>query len=381
MTDRISRRAALKAVLASSITAFGGCLEDLDESEGWPSFGFDVGNSGYAPEAVGPADEPSVRWEASVGDHRAGPPVVFEGRIYVGSRRGTVASHDQDGRLTALDESGDREWAYDVSAPVDGPITATRDGAYVGSNDGVVYALGPDGSLRWEFDVGSGTSVTATDEYVYATGADDGLVALSADGEEWWHYDPTPDSTVRGTPAYGGDRVFVGGSAVVAVEDGAADWTHGREEYRSGALVFADETLYAGETYVDGTEAEALQDRTVEAIDPSGERRWAVSLPGAGGRAASEDVLVVTTSDAVVGLDLGSGETIWEYECHWPRIPSVAGQVAYVETREGELHAVDVTSGDGLWKLDLGDDVTGRPAIANGTVYVGVERGDLLALN
>jgi outer membrane protein assembly factor BamB len=65
-------------------------------------------------------------------------------------------------------------------------VIATDGTIYFGSHDGILYALHPDGSLKWTFDAAGGpissAPVLAADDTIYFVN-DTALMALSPDGK------------------------------------------------------------------------------------------------------------------------------------------------------------------------------------------------------
>jgi outer membrane protein assembly factor BamB len=114
--------------------------------------------------------------------HVFSTPVLSDGHVYVGG---------QDGFITALAaETGEQQWQYAVQADVDGSGVIGSDGTlFIGADDGRIYAIRSDGSLRWSFvaqrDIRSSLGI-APDGTVYATSFDGNLYSLAASGEVNW---------------------------------------------------------------------------------------------------------------------------------------------------------------------------------------------------
>lgn len=134
------------------------------------------------------APEGEIRWHWPPADiqprakHVFSTPVLSDGHVYVGG---------QDGFITALSaETGEQQWQYAVQADVDGSGVIGPDGAlFIGADDGRIYALRSDGSLRWSFvaqrDIRSSLGI-APDGTVYATSFDGNLYSLSPAGAVNW---------------------------------------------------------------------------------------------------------------------------------------------------------------------------------------------------
>jgi outer membrane protein assembly factor BamB len=163
--------------------------------------------------------EGEIRWHWPSAEQEERPKHVFstpvlsaDGRVYFGG---------QDGFVTALSaETGEQQWQYSVRADVDGSGVIGADGAlFIGADDGRIYSIRSDGSLRWSFvaqrDIRSSLGI-APDGTVYATSFDANLYSLAPSGEVNWvlptggviHSSPVVDA--NGTVFFGSqdDRLY-----------------------------------------------------------------------------------------------------------------------------------------------------------------------------
>ena len=88
------------------------------------------------------------KWSFQTGyDVDSSPAIGSDGTIYVGSR---------DGNLYAINPDGSRKWAFEAGRIQDSSPAIGSDGTiYVGSRDDYLYAINPDGSRKWRFKTGS----------------------------------------------------------------------------------------------------------------------------------------------------------------------------------------------------------------------------------
>src|SRR6185503_17766716 len=131
------------------------------------------------------------------------------------------------------------------------------------SHDRNVYAISPDGKVRWKVETGDrswSTPAIAEDGTVYAGSDDDHLYAITGDGKVAWRLllgdcDPKgfgPESSrcdADGGPTIGPDgTIYLGGDGVHAVwPDGTLRWTFATPEHVATAPALgADGTIYAG---------------------------------------------------------------------------------------------------------------------------------------
>jgi outer membrane protein assembly factor BamB len=100
-----------------------------------------------------------------------------------------------------------------------------------------------------------------------------------------------------------------------------------------------------------------------------------------------QSVFVATTDGRIHAIDLQSGDLLWRYPAaeseatdpedapSFNTAPAFFEGVVYVTSREGSLHAVDAASGEPLCPrpIDLNGTVNIYPSIAEGVVFVGLE--------
>jgi outer membrane protein assembly factor BamB/subtilisin family serine protease len=272
------------------------------------------------------------------GDITSSPAVAADGTVYVGSTDSYVYAVNPDGTLKWNRATGD---SIDMASPAVGP-----DGTvYIGSNDGYLYALNPaNGSRKWRYPattaIGSAPAV-ATDGTVYFHD-DTALYALTATGTKKWSL-ALPLANYS-SPAVARDgTIYVGSTnaACYAVNpDGSLKWkfTTDNDVYTSPAVA-TDGTIYV-----------ATLSGSVYAVSPAGVQRWIWR---------NTDGSSITSSPA-----LGSDGTL------------------YFAGYDQKLHALR-SDGTERWSFRLGDEVrASSPAIAaDGTIYVGCYDGLLYAVN
>ncbi|HUP17098.1 MAG TPA: PQQ-binding-like beta-propeller repeat protein [Acidimicrobiia bacterium] len=100
-----------------------------------------------------------------------------------------------------------------------------------------------------------------------------------------------------------------------------------------------------------------------------------------------QSVFVATTDGHIYAIDLQSGDLLWRYPAaeaaatdleeapSFNTAPAFFEGVVYVTSREGSLHAVDAASGEPLCPrpIDLNGTVNIYPSITEGAVFVGLE--------
>ena len=135
------------------------------------------------------------------------PAIGSDGTVYFGS---------DDGWLYALNPDGTLKWRYLIESELPSSPAIGSDGTvYIGANEHyILYALNPDGTLKWRYDVQEGTiypsPAIASDGTVYVGSNDGSLYALNTDGTLKWRYQ-TKGPIVFSSPAIAPDgTVFIG---------------------------------------------------------------------------------------------------------------------------------------------------------------------------
>jgi outer membrane protein assembly factor BamB/tetratricopeptide (TPR) repeat protein len=283
-----------------------------------------------------------VVWVATTQGAIDGPPTVAllgggEGGttavVYFGNRDGAVLARDVTGGLPAMPDF--RTGGQVVSSPlvVDGV-------AYVGDTAGTLYAIDAvTGQERWSFATGGEIrgSPAFADGVLYVASMDGKLYALDAStGVE--RCASSAIGPISTTPVVAGDKILVGSSAQDL-------W-----EYDTGCRLSF--------TYRTGTPVE---------VSP----------------AVSDGVIFVPSTNKILAIGLGTNEDVWVFDDARGAIrssPVVASGVLYVGSDDGYLYAVNVDTGETLWKWKTDGRVRSSPAVADGAIFFGSFDGIVYAV-
>jgi outer membrane protein assembly factor BamB len=151
------------------------------------------------------------------------PAIGSDGTIYVGS---------DDGKLYAINPDGSEKWFFEANGAISSSPAIGNDGTiYVGSYRGNLYAINPDGSEKWSFynyysSISSSPAI-GSDGTIYV-GSDDGkLYAINPNGSEKWFFEA--NGAIYSSPAIGSDgTIYVGSNdgklyAIEGDSEGLAD--------------------------------------------------------------------------------------------------------------------------------------------------------------
>lgn len=180
--------------------------------------------------------------------------------------------------LYVLDASGAPLWRNGQGRKYNGPPAIGADGAIYFSSDtrDSVYALNPDGTLRWGayFAYASRFTppVVGVNGAVYVCGKSDQFAAFSADGTQLWTRAVLGNS-YRFPPVIGPDgTIYLGGDEGLSAigPDGSLKWL-----YAAGGNVEGTPAITA-----DGSVIFGCNDNLLHAVGPDGVVRWAFGTRG-----------------------------------------------------------------------------------------------------
>ncbi|MBI4864805.1 MAG: SUMF1/EgtB/PvdO family nonheme iron enzyme [Candidatus Riflebacteria bacterium] len=322
------------------------------------------------------ADSPvTKKWEFSTrGVVEGSPAIGADGTIYIGS---------WDGSLYALNPDGTKRWEFVTGSAVQGSPSVSADGTvYIGSDDHMLYAINPaDGSKKWEFATGSyvwGAPAIGADGTVYIGSSYEGRVyALDpVRGTRKWEF--STGSFVLDSPSLGADgTVYVGsydngtGGSLYALNpsDGSKKWQVAVDYSSSSPGTGADGTIYVGKLALDPTD---------------GSTKWqAAGYPHPSPAIGADGTIYSGGSDGIYSLDATDGANRWRFTSYNVySTPAVAadGTIYVGSCNDKKLYALN-PDGTKKWELTTGAPVNSSPAIgADGTVYVGNDDGRVYAI-
>jgi outer membrane protein assembly factor BamB len=252
----------------------------------------------YALKTAANGTEPQVLWTVDLGATRvmASPTVGSDGTIYVGN---------SGGDLFAIGANGTLKWQTQTGPSTKSAPALAADGTvYHASSNGKMYALSPQGQLKWTFDFGE--HLGATPLMTAQGGGPGGGGGANGIGS-------------GASPTIGSDgTIFIGAnnSNMYAIApDGRMKWLFEAERELSGiwttpVLAADGRTLYFG----------ANKGGVYALNADTGARRWQFPVYGSIYASSVLDARGVlytgTTIEHVIALDSASGEQIWDYDAH-----------------------------------------------------------------
>jgi outer membrane protein assembly factor BamB len=363
-----------KQVLSSSSRA--SYLVELSGpmNSSWPIKSYNAQRIGRTPSSTdnNPGTE-KWRFQTPVNGVESGAAIDNNKTIYFGST---------NERIYALYPNGTLKWSYKTGDPIFSDPALAADGTiYITSCDHYLYALRPDGTLKWRFDTGeivSSSPVIADNGTIYIGNSQGRVFAVNPNGTEQWHCDLPND--IYGSPALGTDgTIYIGcwDNRFYAINpNGTLKWWFPTGNHVKGIPSIAPNgTIYFGSW-----------DGYLYALYPDGTIQWKCQV---GSGTETTPALAQDGTIYVGGNDLYSvypnGTLRWSLYVGgfiFHSCPAVASEgTIYVGANVGEDVAGKILAvnpnGTIRWEKTISDDrADSSPAIAaDGTVYIGSTGG------
>ncbi len=320
---------------------------------------------------------------------------------------GHLALGAQPVRVWATTIAGDAKGERLVSAPVvaDGRL-------YVVDAAAVVHAYDArTGAPVWQAAISTGKEnrhsffgggVSFDNGQVFATSGLGDVVALdAATGKEVWK--KHPGGPLRGAPTIGAGSIYVlaQDNQIFALrqDNGATAWTAAATLVQAGVVgvgapAYAQGTVVAGFSSGELTAFRYENGREVwqDALTPTSISTSVSSLSDIDASPVIEQgrVYAVGQGGRMVALELTTGQRLWEINIGGIATPWVAGEWLFVVTDEGRLVCIAKTTGKVRWIADLprwrnAKKKTGAigwygPVLAGGRLLLTNTRGELVSV-
>jgi large repetitive protein len=264
-------------------------------------------------------------------------------------------------------------WTVDLGAArVMASPTVGPDGTvYVANSTGVLFAINPDGSVKWTAQTGptiKSAPAVGSDGTIYHATSDDNMYAVSPQGQVTWkfkfgdHLGPTPLMTSQSGGGPGG----AGGGGASGVGSGASP------------TVGPDRTIYIG-----------ANNSNMYAVNPDGSLKWLFEAQRELAGIWTTPVLSVdgrtiyfgANKGGVYALDTESGAKRWQFGVYGSIYASSvldAAGVLYTGATIEHVYAVDSARGEQIWDYDAHNQVWSAPSIRPDGTLVIADRGGLV---
>jgi outer membrane protein assembly factor BamB len=333
----------------------------------WPSYRGDPALNGVAPGALTlPLAE---RWSFQAGKGIVPSPVVAGGRLFVGC---------DDHQLYALDaERGTQLWKHATQDIIEAPALVVGERVFAGVTDGTLLALdAASGAPLWQYQTGDkilgGANLLVLDgeAHVVVGSYDANVYCLrAADGELRWKFETA--NYVNGTPAVWGEKIVFGGcDAILHVLDGRTGkelqaLELGNDSQVAGSVALRDGRAHFGHYGNAFVCVDLAENRLVWSFPD--EKQAFFSSPSL----ADERVLFGGRNKQLHCVDAQSGALQWKYATRrkLDNSPVVVGDEVVLGTSDGKLVVLALADGAERWTADLGAELAGSVAVADGWIY------------
>ncbi|WP_428487826.1 PQQ-binding-like beta-propeller repeat protein [Rhodopila sp.] len=373
----------------------------------WPQAG---GNPAHLMGHLAANDRLAEVWKARIGEGGGYRQVILAQPVVSG---GMVFTMDSDAVVRAFRlADGSRIWRVD-SKPKH--TDSTNVGGGLGLDQSILYAVNglsqlvaldmTDGKQRWRRDIGvpARSAPTIADGRIFLTTIDDHLLAFAAeDGRQLWTYQAAePVTALLGhpAPAYYQGLVIAGfGSgelAALRAESGSVVWTDGLGAQRGRSSV-ADFLSIRGAPVIDSGQVFAISmgGLLVSNDVPTGRRLWERQVAGEETPFVAGDWLfVISVQQELAAVHLADGKIAWITDLpRWKNPPDKSNTLTwYGPLLVEDRLIVTGTSDDSLSVSPYTGEILGHqklsaaaaplvPVIADGTVLIIINNGQLLAL-
>jgi outer membrane protein assembly factor BamB len=341
----------------------------------WPMFRGNVRHTGLSPyDTSGNTGELMWSFETG-GDVVSSPSIDAEGTIYVGS---------QDGKLYAIYPNGTEKWNFAPYEQLQSSPAIGYDGTiYIGTMGDGFYAVNSNGTEKWHYLTGhweKTSPVISSDGTIYLGSNGGNLYAINPNVTEKWIF--YTNDGVLSSPAIGYDgTIFIstghGINKLFAINpDGSEKWNISTNNaLDSSPAIGLDGTIYIG-----------CNDFNVYAIYPNGTVKWSFitgaevkSSPAIG----ADGTIYVSSYDYKIYALNPNGSEKWNFTTGHRIFSSPAigsDGTIYIGSWDKKLYALN-SDGIEKWNFTTGLDIQSSPAIgADGTIYIGSYDNKLYAI-
>ena len=391
-------------------------ISSISDAGDWAMFQRNPGHTGFAPNEVYNGmgihiPEGVVKWKFETLAPILSSPIVVGDSIYLSTG---------DRRILSLDTvTGQKLWEYMVTGPVDSSIAVAGRMAFVGLRDGRLLALDREnGTLIWEFDTGNPvySSPVVYKGIVYITSGSKKIFAIDAiTGLKRWEY--YAGDWIISSPVVNDEIVaFIVADRtihVLGLKSAKNRLLYSLPHFTDNSLVLSKDRLFVSDKAgrlrgLDWRKRELFSFerflRMVKAqffiwgmLDtppiPKGfvwifkdKDREAFTMPAV----SNEKLVIGSLSGYMYSLNTVNGEVLWEIKLGAPisAPPTIGGNLVLVGDEDGFLYFLDIADGEIVKKIKIDGNsdqnpssgVTSPPVIANKTIYLTTQIGNLYAI-
>ena len=309
------------------------------------------------------------------------------------------------GNFFAINKSnGKLTWQYNTGFPINSSAASQNGKVFFSDNKQTVYALNEaTGKLVWKFEMGKKQSYPWRFDYFYSSptlvdnsliiGGDDGFLYMlrQSDGKPVWKF--KADGIIRGAPAVFNNTAVVGDMEgtlyAVDIKNGNQKWffkTIG-DTLNNENFGFDRRAILSSPVIIQNKIIFGCRDGFLYCVDAEGKLMWKMDhrVSWIISTVAVKDSIVVTgTSDGrfVQAVNINSGQQIWRTPTntlHWSS-PTIVNSRVYIGGFDGNEYCFDLLTGKLVSKFQSGGIVLSSAVFDNDHLYMGSDDGYLYSL-
>jgi outer membrane protein assembly factor BamB len=336
-------------------------------------------------------------WRADLGTRLIKPrcyPICTDDRYILGTEDGTLLALDPNGKLAWEHTLEEGRMVHALSSGGERVFVGCEDTQTIPTPRKALLALDPrTGEELWQYETPahSLSAAAVSQGFVYFTTSDGMLYAVdAATGRKQWAVEhpiwgPTPPVVGEGVVCAGGR-----GNSLIAyeIDDGKIRWRFSGEGWFATPLIIADGHLYAlswdDRLYV----LEIATGRTAWVLE--GERSRGLTSPPAvsngrvfvGSRVYCRVEGERERGYAMLALDAEDDTELWRFHTasHIFTPPNVVEDTLFFGSRDGLFYAVDARSGEEHWHVETQSRTVTKPQILDDVVIFGGRDGIIHAV-
>ncbi len=344
---------------------------NIEKNQQWPMFHYNIQRTGRCSFGVNPQNStPIVKWKyftTNMGS-LSSPAIDDNGILYIGT-------YDLHKSFFAINKNGTEKWHFDAGDLVRSSPAIGSDGTiYFGADNGNLYALLPNGTLKWCINLGLGWVISSpvidSNGVIYAAStASSMFYAIYPNGTLKWSFQT--NDWIYSSPAISEDGTIYFGANdhyLYAISpNGSMKWRYSAgQEIQSTPSIDSAGNIYFGSW-----------DDNLYALYPNGTLKWKINAGGTiddSSPAISENgtIYIGTLKGDILSVSPG-GHLNWRYRTGDEIYSSPAIDrygIIYCGSCDGYLYACN-PNGTLHWRFNLGYPVMSSPAIdENGTTYI-----------
>lgn len=339
----------------------------------WQSFGRTADNNRAVPENVGPkTDDIVLKWKAPVYGDVLSSPVLYDGKLYVGSKSKKLYCFDSI--------SGIPVWEFEAQSNINTAPVIYNDSIILSTLD-TVFSINKDtGKIIWNqkarFHYYSSPNICGEKVFVGLCGK---VICMKAEnGVIIWEFQSKGD--FNSSPAIYNEKVYIacddGNFYCLNASDGKPIWTHktgkskDKAEYELKSIL-SSPCIYNDRVYF------GADDGKLHCLDAeTGRELWEFESGGeikSTPTAWEDNIFFSSLDENLYCLSATTGNKKWIYKTSGAiySSPVISGNRLFFGAKNGKIICLSAEKGEALWEFQTEGEIYSSPIVANEQIYIG----------